>query len=215
MGARALLLQIDCTVIVLELSKFISFRPFTTKSDGGGRRGVGNADHNRSCLFTNRQDRSTYSHPCTVVDVSKQTRVPHELRNIQSSQNMVISHISRSWRSSKDFTDESLDLKRRILKKSGTGQTTARPPGITQVLKGREYDGSIEASQTEAEAVIFPIVQEALNKANLHPRDRGAYLSRSFTPKLRGRLCTRSVTPAPSVSGTSWSISRNIRRATR
>ncbi|KAL3811160.1 hypothetical protein ACHAXA_001375 [Cyclostephanos tholiformis] len=69
------------------------------------------------------------------------------------------------------FTDESLEFMSRLLERSGTGQSTAWPPGIVQCLKGKETDRSIEASRKEAETVIFDIVESALRKARLHPRD--------------------------------------------
>jgi hypothetical protein len=50
-------------------------------------------------------------------------------------------------------------------------QTVLSFPGIVQCLKGKETDRSIEASRKEAETVIFDIVESALRKARLHPRD--------------------------------------------
>ncbi len=47
----------------------------------------------------------------------------------------------------KCFTDESIEFMERLLERSGTGQSTAWPPGIVQCLKGRETDRSIEASR--------------------------------------------------------------------
>lgn len=77
------------------------------------------------------------------------------------------------------FTQESLNFLRRILDRSGTGPATAWPPGITKCLKPREddpsqhqeADRSIDASRQEAQIVIFDIVEKALKKANVKPRD--------------------------------------------
>lgn len=71
------------------------------------------------------------------------------------------------------FSQDSLDFMQRILERSGTGQATAWPPGILQSLDGPNIksDRSINASRKEAETVIFDIVQQALNKANVKPRD--------------------------------------------
>jgi len=69
------------------------------------------------------------------------------------------------------FTDESIGFMKRILDKSGTGQSTAWPPGIVQCLEGKPTDRSIKESRREAEIVIFDIVQNALQKANLNPKD--------------------------------------------
>lgn len=75
------------------------------------------------------------------------------------------------------FTEESLTFLRKILERSGTGQATAWPPGIVRCLeddkdgKPLKADRSLETSRKEAEAVIFGIVEEALKKANVKPRE--------------------------------------------
>jgi 3-ketoacyl-CoA synthase len=69
------------------------------------------------------------------------------------------------------FTDDSIEFMTRLLERSGTGQSTAWPPGIVQCLNGKVTDRSIEASRKEAETVISDIVESALRKAKLHPRD--------------------------------------------
>jgi 3-ketoacyl-CoA synthase len=77
------------------------------------------------------------------------------------------------------FTQESLNFMRRILDRSGTGPATAWPPGITKCLKPRQddpsqhllTDRSIAASRDEAQIIIFDIVEKALQKANVKPRD--------------------------------------------
>jgi len=79
----------------------------------------------------------------------------------------------------KCFTQESLNFLRRILDRSGTGPATAWPPGITQCLKPKPNDPSdhmmadrsIDASRQEAQLVIFDIVEKALKKANVKPRE--------------------------------------------
>jgi len=76
-------------------------------------------------------------------------------------------------RRQKCFTDDSLGFLQRILERSGTGQATAWPPGIVKCLKDKNTpaDRSIEASRQEAQTIIFDIVENALRKANLKPRD--------------------------------------------
>jgi len=77
------------------------------------------------------------------------------------------------------FTQESLNFLRRILDRSGTGPATAWPPGIRKCLtplpddptRHHKADRSIEASREEAQAVIFDIVEKALKKANVKPRE--------------------------------------------
>jgi FAE1/Type III polyketide synthase-like protein len=76
-------------------------------------------------------------------------------------------------RRQKCFTEDSIGFMERILENSGTGQTTAWPPGIVQCLKDETVaaDRSMVASRKEAETVIFDIVDKALKTANVHPRE--------------------------------------------
>lgn len=69
------------------------------------------------------------------------------------------------------FTDDSIAFMARLIARSGTGQSTAWPPGIVQCLKGKKSDRSIEASRKEAQTVIFDVVAQALHKARLRPQD--------------------------------------------
>lgn len=80
-------------------------------------------------------------------------------------------------RRQKCFTEESLTFLRRILERSGTGQATAWPPGIVKCLQDDEngnplkQDTSMETSRKEAETVIFDVVEQALKKANVKPKE--------------------------------------------
>ena len=89
---------------------------------------------------------------------------------------------SDSWKVSHDqiiecmegcghYTEKSLSFMKRHLSRSETDKSTAWPPGIVQVLKGKPRDKSINASREEAETVIFDIVEKALKKAKLEPKD--------------------------------------------
>jgi predicted naringenin-chalcone synthase len=75
------------------------------------------------------------------------------------------------------FTPDALDFMARILERSGTGQSTAWPPGIVQCLQGDNEtnrvpaDRSIAASRQEAETIIFDIVQRALDQAKVNPKE--------------------------------------------
>lgn len=91
-------------------------------------------------------------------------------------------HAPESWKVSHEqiiemmrrqnaFTEDSIDFMRRLLVRSGTGQNTAWPPGIVQCLDGKETDRTIEGSRKEAETVIFDIVEKALKKANVKPKE--------------------------------------------
>ena len=86
---------------------------------------------------------------------------------------MTHSQIVEIMRRQDCFTPESLRFMQRILARSATGQATAWPPGIVQCLQDDDTaaDRSMAASRKEAEAVIYPIVQEALDKAKVHPRE--------------------------------------------
>jgi predicted naringenin-chalcone synthase len=94
-----------------------------------------------------------------------------------------------SWRASHDeiiemmrrqdvFTEDSLGFMRRLLDRSGTGQRTAWPPGITRSLHEKDENGkplksdrSIGGSRQEAHTVIFDIVEKAMKKANITPQE--------------------------------------------
>lgn len=85
-----------------------------------------------------------------------------------------VSHaqIIEMMRRQKCFTQDSIDFMERLIARSGTGQNTAWPPGIVQCLTdGKSTDRSIEASRKEAETVIFDVVEKALKKAQLEPKD--------------------------------------------
>jgi len=84
-----------------------------------------------------------------------------------------VSHdqIVEMMRRQKCFTEDSIDFMARILARSGTGQSTAWPPGIVQCLEGKPTDNSIEGSRKEAEIVIFDIVENVLKKSKVHPRE--------------------------------------------
>lgn len=70
------------------------------------------------------------------------------------------------------FTEDSINFMKRLLERSGTGQSTAWPPGIVQCLQdGKKTDRSMEASRKEAETVICDIVENALRKANVKPKE--------------------------------------------
>lgn len=71
------------------------------------------------------------------------------------------------------FSKESISFMERILERSGTGQATAWPPGIVQCLDDpdKEADRSIAASRKEAETVIFDVVEKALKRSRVHPRE--------------------------------------------
>lgn len=76
------------------------------------------------------------------------------------------------------YTEDSIGFMKRLLDRSGTGQRTAWPPGIVRSLKEKDENGkwmksdkSIEGSRKEAETIIFTIVEDAMKKANLTPKE--------------------------------------------
>jgi len=69
------------------------------------------------------------------------------------------------------FTEESISFMMRLLERSGTGQATAWPPGIVQCLHGEETDRTIEGSRKESEIILCDIVDKALKKANVKPKE--------------------------------------------
>lgn len=81
--------------------------------------------------------------------------------------------IVEMMRRQKCFNKQSLDFMSRILERSGTGPATAWPPGITQSMQSGapKADRSMAASRKEAETVIFDVVEQALRKANVKPKE--------------------------------------------
>lgn len=82
------------------------------------------------------------------------------------------------------FTEDSLSFLKRVLDHSGTGQSTAWPPGLTCCLKGEKPDRSIQGARKEAQTILFEVIQDALDKARLKPRDVDALVINCsiFTP---------------------------------
>lgn len=94
------------------------------------------------------------------------------------------------------FTEESSKFLSRMLERSGTGQSTAWPPSITRGLTtGEKSDSSIEASRKESETVIFEVVQDALDKARVKPKDVDFLVINcslfSPTPSLCAMVCNK------------------------
>lgn len=71
------------------------------------------------------------------------------------------------------FTEESISFLKRILDKSGTGQRTAWPPGITQCLNSESAtaDQSVEAARKESETVICEVVRNCLHRTETYPTE--------------------------------------------
>jgi len=69
------------------------------------------------------------------------------------------------------YNEESLSFMKRLLERSGTGQSTAWPPGIMQVLDGKPRKSSSEACREEAQTVIFDVVEKAMAKAKVKPSE--------------------------------------------
>ncbi len=105
-----------------------------------------------------RMDNPTYLLAFSTFKAPQSWRVSHE----QIIQMMKNQHC---------FTEDSIDFMRRLLVRSGTGQSTAWPPGIVKCLHGEAPDRSIEESRREAEIIIFDIVESAMKKANVTPED--------------------------------------------
>jgi len=105
-----------------------------------------------------RMDNPTYLLAFSTFKAPASWRVSHE-------------QIIEMMKHQECFTDDSLDFMKRLLVRSGTGQSTAWPPGIVQSLHGKKPDRSIEASRREAETIIFDIVESAMKKANVTPEE--------------------------------------------
>jgi 3-ketoacyl-CoA synthase len=103
------------------------------------------------------------------------------------------------------FTEDSLGFLQKILERSGTGPATAWPPGIVQCLKDgtAKADRSIEASRKEAESVIFDVVEKALEKANVKPRDIDILIINCSLFSPTPSLCVRWSCPTLACGATS------------
>lgn len=58
-----------------------------------------------------------------------------------------------------------------MIQQSGCGPLTAWPPGVIKSLHGETQDASIEASRKEAEVIMFDVVEQALKKAGVKPKE--------------------------------------------
>eukprot|EP00557_Chaetoceros_sp_GSL56_P002163 CAMPEP_0176500598 /NCGR_PEP_ID=MMETSP0200_2-20121128/13653_1 /TAXON_ID=947934 /ORGANISM="Chaetoceros sp., Strain GSL56" /LENGTH=544 /DNA_ID=CAMNT_0017899309 /DNA_START=603 /DNA_END=2237 /DNA_ORIENTATION=+ len=105
-----------------------------------------------------KMDNPTYLLSFATFKAPKEWKVSHE---------QIIEMMKRQG----CFTEDSLDFMQRLLERSGTGQSTAWPPGIVRTLEGKPPDRSIEGSRREAETILFDIVENAMRKAKVHPKD--------------------------------------------
>ncbi|PKA46780.1 3-ketoacyl-CoA synthase 11 [Apostasia shenzhenica] len=67
------------------------------------------------------------------------------------------------------FTDENLEFQKKILERSGLGDSTYLPEAVTNVPP----NPSMEQARKEAEAVMFGALDELFAKTNLKPKDLG------------------------------------------
>lgn len=72
-------------------------------------------------------------------------------------------------RSTGSFTEENLEFQRRILERSGLGDSTYLPKAVTNIPP----NPSIAEARKEAEAVMFGALDELFAKTNLKPKDVG------------------------------------------
>ncbi|GMI55851.1 hypothetical protein ScalyP_jg7397 [Parmales sp. scaly parma] len=105
-------------------------------------------------IYLARMDKAVYLIDFVTFEPPSSWKVSHD-------------QIMEMMRHQNCFTTDSLDFMQRILGRSGSGQATAWPPGITQCLDGKPTDNSVEASRKEAEFVVTDIVKRALEKTNL------------------------------------------------
>lgn len=106
-----------------------------------------------------------HHHPVYLVDFM--TFEPPESWRLTHDQLMTCMQRQRC------FTQESIFFLKRILEKSGTGQQTAWPPGITRCLRdnSKTADQSVEAARKESETVICDVVKGCLSRTNTAPSD--------------------------------------------
>jgi len=69
------------------------------------------------------------------------------------------------------FTPDDVAFMQRLLEKSGTGESTAWPPGILRCLKGEPQDQSMQAARDEAETVICSCLDSLFAKTGINPKE--------------------------------------------
>jgi 3-ketoacyl-CoA synthase len=70
------------------------------------------------------------------------------------------------------FTEASKDFLKKITAKSATGQRTHLPPNMIESIRtGKPLDKSVNCARSEAELVVFTLVEEVLLKARIRPKD--------------------------------------------
>ncbi|KAG2449792.1 hypothetical protein HYH02_005315 [Chlamydomonas schloesseri] len=67
------------------------------------------------------------------------------------------------------FTDEALDFQEKIMTRSGLGQETYLPPAVQVVPP----ECTMENARKEFEMVVFPIIEELLQRTGVHPKQIG------------------------------------------
>lgn len=84
-----------------------------------------------------------------------------------------VSHedIANILRHQKVYDEDSVEFMEKILARSGTGQATHWPPQYTKVLSGEgASEDTVEHARSEFEQVVFPAVEEVLQKTGLDPK---------------------------------------------
>jgi len=94
------------------------------------------------------------------------------------------------------FEETSMDFLGKVLDRSGTGDSTHWPPAWHESRVGKTKAlPNISSAREEAEAVVFPIVEELLSKAKLHPRDVDFLIVNCSiftpTPSLCAMICNK------------------------
>merc|ERR1719277_405890 len=92
------------------------------------------------------------------------------------------------------FTEGPMDFLKRVLKNSGTGDSTAWPPSMVPSLDGVTKAASgVEVAREEAKAVIFPMVRDILKKTGIKPEGIDFLIVNcslfSPTPSLCALIC--------------------------
>jgi len=94
------------------------------------------------------------------------------------------------------YNEESFSLMERTLDKSAIGDTAHMPPAYHPCTDGQtKGEFTMSASREEAEAVVFPIVREVLEKSGLSPRDIDFLVVNCSlfvpTPSLCAMICNK------------------------
>ena len=80
------------------------------------------------------------------------------------------------------FTEANLEFQGKILERSGLGDETGLSDGIA-AMKDGEVRTSLRAALDESEMILYDVVEQLINKANIDPQEVSEFSPGSCTDK--------------------------------